>query len=63
MNTSQRILILYSSSDEPAAVRQLGESITRLGSTTFSRTLHDRHYEKILDAVAIADTVVCWPPD
>jgi len=63
MNLSQHILVLYSSNDEPAVVRQLAESITRLGSTTVTRTMYDHQYDKILDAVEIADTVVYWPPD
>ncbi len=63
MNTNQLILLLYSSKEEPAVVKQLAESITRLGSTTVSRTMCDGQYDKILDAVEIADTVVYWPPD
>lgn len=63
MNISQHILVLYSSNDEPAVVRQLAESINRLGSTAVTRTMHDRQYGQILDAVAIADTVVYWPTD
>jgi len=63
MTTDKNILVLYSSSDEPALVRQLAESITRLGSTAVVRTMHSGQYAEILDAVALADTVICWPPD
>jgi len=63
MNTNRHILVLYSSNDEPVFVRQLAESITRLGSTAIVRTMCNGQYDKILDAVAIADTVTYWPPD
>jgi len=62
MNTSQHILFLYPGNDEPAIVKQLADSIRHLGSTAVSRTMCDRQYDKILDAVAIADTVIYWSP-
>jgi len=63
MNTSRNILVLYSSNDEPVVVRQLAESIARLGSTAVVRKMCDGQYDQVLDAVEIADTVICWPPD
>jgi len=63
MNTSRNILVLYSSDDEPVVVRQLAESIARLGSTAVVRKMCDSQYDQVLDAVEIADTVICWPPD
>jgi len=61
MSSHRRILVLYSSSDEPMFVKQLAESITRLGSTAVVRPMHDGQYDEILDAVATADTVIYWP--
>ncbi|MHB1291485.1 MAG: hypothetical protein ACYCY5_04765 [Sulfuricella sp.] len=63
MNTNRHILVLYSSNDEPVVVRQIAKSITRLGATAVVRTMCDGQYDKILDAVAIADAVIYWPPD
>lgn len=63
MNTNRKILVLYSSNDEPVVVRQLADSITRLGSTAIIRKMGDGQYDQILDAVEIVDTVIYWPPD
>lgn len=63
MSTKRHILVLYSSNDEPVVVRQLAEAITSLGSTAVVRKMGNGQYDKILDAVAIADTVIYWPPD
>jgi len=63
MNTGRNILVLYSSNDEPIVVRQLAEAITRLGSTAVVCKMCAGQYDNILDAVAIADTVIHWPPD
>ena len=63
MSASRSILILYSESDEPDLVRQLAESITRLGSTAVVQRLCSGQYDKVLDALVIADTAIYWPPD
>ncbi len=63
MNTNRHILVLYSGNDEPVVVTQLAEAITCLGSTAVVRNLCNGQYDNILDAVAIADTVIYWPPD
>ena len=63
MSTSRNILVLFSSNDEPVVVGLLAKSITRLGSTAVIQRMCAGQYDKILDAVAIADTVIYWPPD
>jgi len=63
MSTDRQILILYSDVAEPLLVTQLAEAITVLGSTTIVRRLCDGQYENVLDAVAIVDNVIYWPPD
>lgn len=63
MSTSRQILVLYSSNDAPVVVTQLAEAITRRGSTAVVRRLCNGQYDDVLDAVAIADTVIYWPPD
>ncbi len=63
MNTNRKILVLYSGNDEPVVVRQLADSIARLGSTAIIRKMGDGQYDQILDAVEIVDTVIYWPPD
>jgi hypothetical protein len=63
MNPNRHVLVLYSSDDAPVVVTQLAEAITRLGSTAVVRKMCNGQYDKILDAVAIADTVIYWPTD
>lgn len=63
MSTNRNILVLYSGNDEPVVVRQLAESIARIGSTAVVRKMCYGQYDQVLDAVEIADTVICWPPD
>lgn len=63
MNINQLILVLYSSQEEPEAVKQLTKSIIRLGSTTQTQSMFDLQYDKVLDAVATADTVIYWPQE
>jgi len=61
MNTSRQILLLHSSHQEPAVVRQLAEAITRQGSSAVVCRLCHGQYDHVLDAVASADTVIYWP--
>lgn len=65
MSTSKQILVLYSGNEEPADVTQLAKAITGLGSTAVVRGMGNGvgngEYDKILDAVAMADTVIYWP--
>lgn len=67
MSTSKNILVLYSGNEEPADVTQLAQAITGLGSTAVVRKMGNGvgngEYDRILDAVAMADTVIYWPPD
>lgn len=63
MNPSRHILVLYSGIDAPVVATQLAEAITCLGSTAVVRQMCNGQYDKVLDAVAIADTVIYWPPD
>lgn len=63
MKTGRHVLVLYAGDDEPIVVMQLAEAIARLGSTATVRKMCGGQYEKVLDAVAIADTVIYWPPD
>ena len=63
MKKNRKILVLYSSNDEPVVARQLADSITHLGSTAIIRKMGDGQYDQILDAVEIVDTVIYWPPD
>ena len=63
MKTDRHILVLYAGDDEPVVATQLAEAIARLGSTATVRKMCSGQYEKVLDAVAIADTVMYWPPD
>ena len=58
----RQILVLHADQDEPDFVRQLAESISRHGATAVVATLFGGQYDQILDAVAIADTVIYWPP-
>jgi hypothetical protein len=63
MTTNRHILVLHDDDKQPDIVTALADSITRLGSTAVVLSMHDGNYERILDAVAIADTVLCWPSD
>ncbi len=62
MKTGRHILVLYDGDGEPALVRQLAEAVARLGSTAAVLRMCSGRYEEILDAVAVADTVIYWPP-
>lgn len=63
MSANRNILVLYSSEEEPVLVTQLAGAISSKGSTAVIRKLCSGQYDNILDAVAIADTVIHWPPD
>jgi len=63
MKASRRILVLHADKEPPLTVRQLAESITRQGSTAVVATMYDGQYDQVLDAVALADTVIYWPVD
>ena len=63
MSTSRKILVLHSSNDEPVVVTQLAKAITGHGSTAMVLKMSNGEYDKILDAVEIADTVIYWPSD
>lgn len=62
MSANRQILILHPAKNDPADVTQLAESIARAGGTATVRSMHDGQYDLILDAVAVADTVLYWPP-
>lgn len=63
MNTSRHVLVLYAGNDEPIVVAQLAEAIARKGSTAVVRRMCSGQYDNVLDSVAIANTVIYWPPD
>lgn len=60
---NKNILVLYTGADAPVLVTQLAEAIARHGSTAIMRQLGAGLYDQVLDAVAIADTVMYWPPE
>lgn len=60
---SKNILILYSDDDAPVLVTQLVGTIASHGSTAVVRELRAGLYDQVLDAVAVADTVMYWPPE
>jgi hypothetical protein len=59
MSEPKRILILYLDGKESIAARDLAEALTRMGASVIVREC-DAQHEQIIDAVAVADTVVCW---
>ena len=60
---SKRILILYSGDQPPLLVTQLIGAITRHDATAVLGELRAGLYDQVLDAVALADTVMRWPQD
>jgi hypothetical protein len=58
MSEPKRILILYFDS-MPAAVNDLVAALTRLGAAVTVREC-DGDQARVLDAVAAADSVICW---
>jgi hypothetical protein len=63
MKASRQILILHPAEAEPVAVKQLAEAIAHAGATALVSSMHDGQYDRILDAVELADAVLYWPPD
>ena len=59
MTTS--ILLLRSGDGERQRVEELAAAIVRLGSKVVVEDLEGGHYDRILDAVVQADTVIYWP--
>lgn len=58
---SATIVLLHSGNGEPGRVAELAAALGRLGSTVTVEDLASGDYDKILDAVARADTVAFWP--
>ncbi len=59
MSEQKRILILCFEATTPAAVDDLAAALTRLGAAVTVRDC-DADYAQVLDAVAAADSVICW---
>jgi hypothetical protein len=59
MNAQKKILILDTGSATSPVLTELAGAMTALGASVAVRAL-DKRYDEILDAVAAADTVVCW---
>jgi len=58
---SASILLLHAGNSERGRIDELAATLSRLGSTVAVEDLASGDYDKILDAVAKADTVVYWP--
>jgi len=56
-----RMLILLSGPDARHQVEELAASMARLVSSVAVEDLENGDYDRILDAVVEADTVICWP--
>ncbi|MCX7168962.1 MAG: hypothetical protein NTY41_01375 [Proteobacteria bacterium] len=57
------ILLLHAGDDERDRVEELSAAIGRLGSNVAVENLASGDYDRILDAVARADTVIYWPAE
>lgn len=58
---SANILLLHAGPGERRRVEELAAAIANLGSEVAVEDLASGQYDKILDAVARADTVIHWP--
>lgn len=58
---SARLLLIHAGDDERGRVDELAAALSHLGSTVTVEDLAGGDYDKILDAVALADTVAFWP--
>lgn len=61
MNTSKRILLLHAGDSGQGQLGGLAMALTHMGSSVTVKNLECGDYDHILDAVALADTVVYWP--
>lgn len=59
MSTS--ILLLHAGNSERERVDELAAALCRLGSRVAVEDLANGDYDRILDAVVLADTVAYWP--
>lgn len=60
---SSSLLLLHAGNSERVRLDELAAMLNRLGSTVVVEDLASGDYDKILDAVVQADTVVYWPKD
>jgi len=58
---STNILLLHSGAGERRRVEELAAAIVKLGAKAAVEDLASGQYDRILDAVALADTVIHWP--
>lgn len=58
---STKLLLLHSGNSERGRLEELAAALSGLGSTVTLEDLAGGDYDKILDAVVEADTVVFWP--
>lgn len=58
---SASIVLLHAGNSERGRVDKLAAALSGLGSTVVVEDLASGDYDKILDAVAQADTVAFWP--
>lgn len=61
MSTS--LLLLHAGNSERARIDELAATLSRLGSRVAVEDLASGDYDKILDALVQADTVVYWPAE
>lgn len=59
---SSSILLLRSGDDGRGRVEELAAAMVHLGSRVAVEDLESGDYDRILDAVVQADTVIYWPP-
>lgn len=59
MSEQKRILILHYDATAPAAVSDLAAALIRMGAAVTVRDCNADHAQ-VLDAVAAADSVICW---
>lgn len=58
---SATILLLHSGSGERGRVEELAAAMVQRGSRVAVEDLDSGDYDRILDAVGEADTVIYWP--
>lgn len=58
---SKNILLLHSGDHERGRIAELAAAMVQLGSKVAVADLESGEYDRILDAVDKADTVVYWP--
>ena len=58
---STNILLLHAGDGERGRVKELAAAMVQLGSKVAVEDLDSGAYDRILDAVGEADTVIYWP--